>query len=102
MRTGARTPPRPRAASAGTRGVMSDGRLGVVLDGAPDLPSSIVAGQAGNEVQRHVDAGAHAGGGDDVAVVDPAVVLANFDARVERTQLIQRGPVRRRWSPAQQ
>ena len=49
---------------------LSDRGLGVVLDGAADLAGPVDAGEAGDEVQRHVDAGADAGAGDDVPVVD--------------------------------
>lgn len=70
-----------------------DGGLGVVLDGAPDLAGAIWAGQTRDQVQRHVDAGADPGGGDHVAVIDPAVVLARLDAGVKGTQLVKRTPV---------
>ena len=40
--------------------------------------------------------------GDQVAVVDPPVVLAHLDAGVERAQLVQRSPMRGRRSAAQQ
>ena len=52
--------------------VGSDGRQRVVLDLASDLSSARDAGQAGHEVEGHVDAGADAGAGDEVAVVDEA------------------------------
>lgn len=50
----------------------SDGGHGVVLDLASDFSGAVGAGEAGDEVEGHVDARADAGAGDDVAVVDEA------------------------------
>jgi hypothetical protein len=47
---------------------------GVVLDASAYFVGAFDAGQASHEVERHVDTGADAGAGDDVAVVDEAGV----------------------------
>jgi hypothetical protein len=81
---------------------LSDGWLGVVLDAAPDLPGAFGAGEASDQVQCHVDTGADAGGGDEVAVVDPAVGWADLHSGVKPAQLVPRGPVGRRRPLAEQ
>jgi hypothetical protein len=80
----------------------SDGWLGVVVDAPPDLPGAFDAGQSRDQVQCHVDPGADAGGGDEVAVIDPAVVRTDLNGRFERAQLVHRTPVRGRRPPAEQ
>ena len=50
----------------------SNGRKGAVLELASDLLRARLAAEAGYEVKGHVDAGADAGAGDEVAVVDEA------------------------------
>ena len=49
-----------------------DGRLGVVLDVAADVPGALLGVQPLDEMERHVDSGRNAGRGDHVAVVDEA------------------------------
>ena len=56
---------------------------------------TVRAGQSDHEVQGHVDAGADAGGGDHVAVVDPAGLGPYVDRRVGLGEPPQRVPVRR-------
>ena len=68
------------------------GRTG--CSGAPRGPVRRV--QARDQVQRHVDPGRDAGGGDHVAVVDEAVVRPHLDLAAERRQQLERPPVRRR------
>ena len=81
---------------------LSDGWLGVVLDAAPDLPGPFGAGEASDQVQCHVDTGADAGRGDEVAVVDPAVGWADLHGGVKPAQLVHRSPVGRRRPLAEQ
>jgi hypothetical protein len=49
------------------------GGSGVVFDAPFHLSGPFGAGQAGDEMQCHVDAGADARRGDDVPVIDEAV-----------------------------
>src|SRR4051812_8943022 len=82
--------------------VSSDRGLGVVLDRAADLAGPVDAGEAGDEVQRHVDAGADAGAGDDVTVVDVPGVAVHVDERVELVEQVEGLPVRGRRSSGEQ
>ena len=50
------------------------GWLRVVLQVAAHVAGALNASETGDEVQRHVDPGADAGAGDDVAVVDESGV----------------------------
>ncbi len=49
-----------------------------------DLARTVGARKTCDEVQRHVDASTDARGGDDVAIIDPAIMLANVDRPIER------------------
>jgi hypothetical protein len=71
---------------------LSDRWLGVVLDAAPYLPGAYRAGEAGDRVQCHVDTGANAGRGDEVAVVDPAVGWADLHGGFKPAQLVHCSP----------
>jgi hypothetical protein len=81
---------------------LSDGWLGVVLDAAPDLPGALGAGEASDQMQCHVDTGADARRGDEVAVVDPAVGWTDLHGGVEPAQLVHGSPVGRRRPLAEQ
>ena len=77
---------------------MTGGRTGA----APYLPGAFGAGEAGDQVQCHVDTGADAGRGDEVAVVDPAVDWADLHGGFQPAHLVQCSPVGRRRPPAEQ
>src|SRR5688572_24228260 len=55
----------------------------------------LVAVQAADDVERHVDAGGDPGGGDDLAFVDDARVVQDIGHRQTRAQPVDRRPVRR-------
>src|SRR6266511_3300192 len=65
----------------------------VVLDVSPDLLGTLDAGQPGEYVQGHVDAGRDAGRGDHVAVVHEAIVGTHLDGRVELGEQAEAAPV---------
>src|SRR5207247_754817 len=46
---------------------------GIVLDGELDAPREVVAADAGDESERHVDTGRDAGRGDDLPLLDHAL-----------------------------
>src|SRR5205085_403528 len=68
-------------------------RLRVVLDAELDRLSDGLAGDPGDERERHVDPGGDAGGADDLAVEDDALADG---VRPERAQRLEREPVARR------
>src|SRR5438093_216691 len=98
--------PRPRALAQGGHDVRRrrlgragvEGRLRVVFDPELDALRELVAGDARGQNQAHVAARRDAGGGDDLALDDPAL-----EGRLgaEPGELLVRGPVRGRRQPAQ-
>ena len=82
---------RDRESSGGHLGV---GRRGVVLHEVLDLAGFLGAFELADEVERHVDAGGDARGGDDVAVVHPALAVDDLDVAAEVAQLLLGAPVR--------
>src|SRR6059058_5047034 len=77
-------------------------RLRVTLDVAAHLARLVRCAETADEMQCHVDAGRDSGGGDDVSVVDEALVRPRFDVTAERQQLVERAPVRRCRLPVEQ
>ena len=69
------------------------GRLGVVLEHAPHPLGLLLSAQPVDEVEGHVDAGRDPGGGDDVAVVDVALVGSDVDGGIDGGQSLERPPV---------
>src|SRR6266516_5742966 len=77
-------------------------RLGVVLDVPPYFARSLLRVQAGHEVERHVDAGRDAGGGDDLAGIDEACLGSDLDVAAQLAEVVERAPVRRRRATVEQ
>ena len=75
-------------------GHLGVGRRGVVLHEGLHLAGVLGRLEQADEVERHVDAGGDAGGGDDVAVVHPAALLDDLDVAAEVAQLLLGAPVR--------
>lgn len=73
----------------------SDRRHRVVLDPTSNGGGPIDAGQTGHEMQGHVDAGTHAGAGDDVAVVDVPGLDVGVDGGVDLREQVEPGPMGR-------
>ena len=90
LRQGATPQDRDRLARALDRG------LGVVLDVAAHLARALGRVETLDQVQGHVYPGGDTGGGQDVPVVDEAVVGPHLDLAAERRQQLERAPVRRR------
>ena len=70
-----------------------EGRLRVVLDAELEHLAEVVAADLAGEGERHVDARAHAGGGDDLAVDHHALVGRGW----RRGGRARRGPASRWW-----
>src|SRR3972149_1698961 len=85
---------RPRRAPPGTRPgprPRTGGRLRVVLHQLLHVQGGLAVREQACQVERHVDAGGDAGGGDDVAVLDEA--LFHHLHVAELAQLPDRAPV---------
>ena len=65
-------------------------RRRVVLDTVLYLSGAFGAGESSDEVKGHVDACRDAGGGDDLPIVNPALVRAWRDGRVEGEEFLER------------
>jgi hypothetical protein len=55
-----------------------------------------------DEMERHVDPGRHACGGDDVSVVDEAILRPDHDSGSQPRERVERAPVRRRRAAVEQ
>ena len=72
----------------------SDRRCWVVLDPSAHLSGSIDIGEAGHQVQRHVDSCGDARRSDHISIVDEPFVGADLDSRVKFGERLQLAPVR--------
>src|SRR5205085_5556138 len=72
----------------------SNRRERVVLDAILDLYCPLHAGKPGDQVQGHVDAGAHSGTRDDVPVVDEPVAHPDVNGWVQGAEELDLLPVR--------
>ena len=78
--------------------LLADVQRRFVLHVAPDGLGAVRRVEPCDEMQRHVDPGRDAGGGDDLAAVDEPVVRAHLDRRIDLVERVQRAPVGRRWA----
>src|SRR5581483_4497990 len=67
--------------------------LRVVLDLLLHLAGEVFAPELPGQPERHVDARRHSGGGDEIAVVDVAVVLQHGHVAAAVAQGLDEGPV---------
>ena len=64
-------------------------RMRVVLDSAADLACSLFTGQAGDQVQSHVDASGDSGAGEHVTVIDESGDDVGLDGRVDLGEQVE-------------
>ena len=79
----------------------SDWRSWIVLDGAPYLPGTIGVGEAGDQMQRHVDPRGNTRRRHQITVVDEALIAAHIDGRIEFGEQVEPSPVSRRRAAAE-
>src|SRR5579884_671727 len=68
----------------------------VVLDVTTHLAGFLRGAEPTDQVERHVDTGRNARGGDHLAAVDEAFIGARDDVAAERQEFVERAPIGRR------
>src|SRR5665647_3599795 len=65
-----------------------------LLDPSAHLSGSVDTGEAGHQMQRHVDSRGDARRSDHISIVDEPLVGADLESRVKLGERLQRAPVR--------